>query len=238
MQRLTRNWITENHIDFEYKKYVLLAYLQHVSENFQENRLYPFLSDLVDHYRDLKTLKEEKHQLFKHFPERLKGADMEHFRMIYDKMVGDDTVMNEIESIIDFSLPRFEEHLREGRKIYDFLEEHTRIQSVGLSPLNNDSGYLLLRNGEEAGTVVYSYNLTVIERPGERFRGLHLDYVDTFDRSLSNTFESIKSDLIRFNRTLPNPAAYAVESAFELPFDQTFLPLAKRSMMRWIAMAA
>ena len=36
MQFLDKNWITENHIDFEYKKYVLLAYLQHVSEHFTE----------------------------------------------------------------------------------------------------------------------------------------------------------------------------------------------------------
>ena len=64
METLSKNWITENHIDFEYKKYVLLAYLQNVSDNFSDHRLYPFLSDLVEHYRSLKILKDNKKNLF------------------------------------------------------------------------------------------------------------------------------------------------------------------------------
>ena len=50
MDKLSENWITEKHIDLEYKRYVLLAYLQHVSEQFEEVRLYPALSELVNHY--------------------------------------------------------------------------------------------------------------------------------------------------------------------------------------------
>ena len=46
MSSLSTNWITEKHIDFEYKKYVLLGYLQHVNESFTENKLYPSLSEL------------------------------------------------------------------------------------------------------------------------------------------------------------------------------------------------
>ena len=85
MQFLNKNWITENQIDFEYKKYVLLAYLQHVSENFTEYRLYPYLSDLIEHYRNLKSLKDNKNHLYNLFPERMKGADLEQFKLIYEK---------------------------------------------------------------------------------------------------------------------------------------------------------
>ena len=112
MHSLNRNWITEHHIDFEYKKYVLLAYLQHVSENFTENRLYPYLSDMVEHYRNLKVLQENKHQLYDSFPERLKGAAAEQFRLIYQKIVEDDSLMSEIESIVEFSIPQLEHQLR------------------------------------------------------------------------------------------------------------------------------
>jgi hypothetical protein len=68
MNSLSKNWITENHIDFEYKKYMLLAYLQHVSEDFTETKLYPSLSDLVAHYRNLLSLKESKQNLYDSFP--------------------------------------------------------------------------------------------------------------------------------------------------------------------------
>ncbi|MFM9027508.1 MAG: hypothetical protein ACKOQ6_05885 [Bacteroidota bacterium] len=238
MDALNRNWITESHIDFEYKKYLLLAYLQHVSANFLENRLYPYLSDLVAHYRDLKALKEEKNHLFNQFPERLSAPDMDHFRLIYEKMVQDDTIMHEIESIINFSIPQFEQYLREGRKIYEFLEDHTRIHQVGLMPLNNESGYLMLRNGDASLTYVYAFYVTVFERPGEKYRGVHLDYVNTYERSLTNTYESIKSELICFNKSLPNPATYAIECSLKIPLEETFLPIAKRSIVRRIAHAA
>lgn len=238
MESLNKNWITEHHIDFEYKKYVLLAYLQHVSENFTENRLYPFMSDLVDHYRNLKFIKESKQQLFDRFPERITGTDAEHFRLIYQKIVSDDSLMREIESIVEFSIPQLEQHLREGKKIYDFIEEHTHIFPIGLTPLNNEAGYLFLRNGNHPDTVVFEYHVTFFEHPMERHRGLRLEYIAAYRNSFLTTYESIKSDLLRYNQRLPNPATYAIESEFELPFQATFLPLAKRSIMKRISNAA
>ncbi|MEY4594638.1 MAG: hypothetical protein RIQ47_1048 [Bacteroidota bacterium] len=238
MQSLNKNWITEHHIDFEYKKYILLAYLQHVSENFTENRLYPFLSDMVEHYRNLKVLQENKHRIFASFPEQIKGTDTEQFRLIYQKLVEDDSLMSEIESIVEFSIPQLETKLREGKKIYEFLEEHTHIFPIGLTPINNEAGYLLLRNGESTETIVFQYHVTLFEHPQERYRGVHLEYMTAYPASLANTYESIKYDLLRYNRSLPNPAAYAIESELNLPFQSTFLPLAKRSIMKRISNAA
>jgi hypothetical protein len=53
MERLKDGWLTEGLIDFEYKKYQLMAYFKHVKESFNRVELYPFLSDLVFHYRNL-----------------------------------------------------------------------------------------------------------------------------------------------------------------------------------------
>lgn len=238
MQQLNKNWITENHIDFEYKKYLLLGYLQHVSGQFTEQRLYPYLADLIEHYRDLRLLKDNKDQLYQQFPERINAARLEEFRLVYEKLVRDDHLMQELNSIIDFSLPQLEQSLREGKKVYDFVEEHCRIFPVGLVPLHKDAGYIFLRAGEKADTVVYEYQLSIFESPHERFRGIHVGYVATYEKGLLNTYESIKSDLLRFHRDLPNPAAYVIESDFVLPFDETFLPIAKRTLVRALTAAA
>ena len=238
MTNLSKNWLTEVHIDFEYKKYVLLAYLQKVSEEFTGQRLYPSLSELIEHYRSLKELKSVKGQIFSQFKSGLQGIDLEQFRLIYEKLADDDAVMQEIESIIDFSLPQFEQYLREGKKIYDFIEEHIVLSPVGIIPLNNDSGYLMLKEVSCQETRVYRYEVTLFEHPGERFRGLHLQYIATYEKGLLNTFESIKSDLLRYHRELPNPATYVVESDLAIPYDATFLPIAKRSLMKRIAGSA
>ncbi len=237
MNTLNKNWITEHQIDFEYKKYVLLAYLQHVSENFTEYRLYPYLSDLVEHYRNLKSLKDNKSTLFNMFPERLKGADVEQFRLVYEKMVQDDAIMLELESILEFSIPQFEVYLKEGKKIYDYLEEKIKIFPVGLIPLSNEAGYLFLKDGEATETKVYEYHVSIFENPLEKYRGIHVCYVKSYDKSLLNTYESIKSDLLQFNKSLPNPAAYVIETDFNIPFEETFLPLAKRVIVKRIAAA-
>src|SRR4051812_9792108 len=221
MQYLNKNWITENQIDFEYKKYVLLAYLQHVSENFTEYRLYPYLSDLIEHYRNLKSLKDNKHNLYNMFPERMKGADFEQFRLIYEKMVEDDALMQEIESILDFSIPQMEVYLKEGKKIYDFIEEKLKIFPIGVILLNSESGYLFLKQATSIDTRVYEFQISIFENPVEKYRGIHLAYLRTYEKSLMNTYEAIKSDLLSFNKHLPNPATYVIETDMSLPFDET-----------------
>jgi hypothetical protein len=238
MVSLNKNWITEKHIDFEYKKYVLLAYLQHVSDNFTENKLYPFLADLVEHYRNLKFLKDSKKNLFEKFPGRISKADFEQFQLIYEKIVQDDNIMREIENIINFSMPQMENYLREGKKIYDFIEEHVKFFPVGVVPLISDSGYLLLKMQSDSETKVYEFQVSIFENPEERFRGIHIHYMKSYEKNLMNTFEAIKSDLLRYNKSLPNPATYVIEALLDIPFEETFLPIAKRVLVKRLAGAA
>ncbi len=235
MESLSKNWITEHHIDFEYKKYMLLAYLQSVSDNFTEHRLYPFLSDLVEHYRNLKVLKDNKKNLYESFVGRAKAVDFEQFKIIYEKLAEDDSLIQEIETIIDYSIPQMEIYLKEGKKLYDFIEEHLKVFSVGIVPLNNESGYLFLKQGLNSDTKVYEYHISIFENPSERYRGIHTQYVASYEKGLLNTFESIKSDLLLYNKNLPNPATYVIESEMIIPFEETFLPMAKRTLVKRVA---
>ena len=47
MKSLSETWFAEGYIDFELKKYTLLAYLQEVNKHFNESKLYPLLSDMI-----------------------------------------------------------------------------------------------------------------------------------------------------------------------------------------------
>lgn len=235
MEKLSENWITENHIDFEYKKYVLLAYLQHVSERFDETRLYPALSELVNHYRNVKALKENKQAMFDSFPEKLSQADFTNFKLVYEKLAEDDKLMQELESIIEFSLPQFEKYLKEGKKIYDFIESNMNIYPVGIVPLHAETGYLLLQCGRLSETMVYEYQVTIFDQPNERYRGIYLQYISSFRKTLSNTYENIKCDLLNYNKNLPNPATYVIETDLLLPLDDTLIPLAKRALVKYIS---
>jgi hypothetical protein len=166
------------------------------------------------------------------------GADIEQFRLIYEKMVQDDALMQEIESILEFSIPQMEVYLREGKKIYDYLEDRLKVFPVGVIPLNSESGYVMLKEGATTDTRVYEFHISIFENPNEKYRGIHLSYLTTYEKSLMNTFESIKSDLLLYNKSLPNPATYVIETDLRIPFEETFLPLAKRTLVKHIAGSA
>ena len=53
MKTLSETWFAEGYIDFELKKYMLLAYLQEINKGFTENKLYPQLADIIFHYNNV-----------------------------------------------------------------------------------------------------------------------------------------------------------------------------------------
>ena len=67
MKQLSETWFAEGYIDFELKKYTLLAYLQEINKHFNENKLYPQLGDVVFHYNNLVAFRENKKFLQEHF---------------------------------------------------------------------------------------------------------------------------------------------------------------------------
>jgi hypothetical protein len=126
MDRLKDNWLTEGLIDFEYKKYQLLAYFKEVKSSFNRVELYPFLSDLVFHYRNLVSLKENHSLLRDSFPKELSQEGLKNLELNYKRMIEDDFLMQEIESIIEFALPQFKNSLDEGSYIYELIESKMR----------------------------------------------------------------------------------------------------------------
>ena len=234
MTELSKNWLTEKHIDFEYKKYVLLSYLQHVKHNFNVTKLYPWLSELIEHYKNAVAVKENKQNLKKYFPQRLSGIN-EQGQLTYELMMGDNELMKELEGIIEYAIPQFQQQVEEGKNIYDIVEEHVYIQPVGLIPLNPESGYMFLKGGETASTNVYEYQVTFFENATEKFKAIHTHFVKAFEKNISTTYQSIKSELLRENKHLPNPAAYAIETEMSLPMQETFLPIAKRMLVRHLS---
>ncbi|HET6243260.1 MAG: hypothetical protein H0V01_01720 [Bacteroidetes bacterium] len=238
MKQLSKNWLTEKHIDFEYKKYVLLAYLSDVSNSFEQNLLYPCFSEIIDHYKNIMSVKENKKLISDAFPSKLQKIDLESFDMEYEKIIKDSDLFEELEQIINFSIPKFEYYLNEGKKIFDLIENNTTISSIGVVPLNADYGYMLLNNGINKKTYVYEYRTTIFEASEDKYRGLHTIFIETYKRNFSTTFEFIKSDLIRKKRDLLNPATYAMETDLEIPLNETFLPIAKRMLIKHISETA
>ncbi|NNC95840.1 MAG: hypothetical protein HKN92_09785 [Chitinophagales bacterium] len=235
MNKLNPNWLTEGLLDLEYKKYVLLAYLKDIEHNFNENKLYPFLGDLIFHYNNLNTLKNKKEIAANSFPSKISKIDFENFKIEYEKLMDDSDSLEVIQDILEFAIPKVHNHLKEGKQIYEFVEEQMEIEPVGVVPLNNELGYLMLRSGNERQTNVFEYTITIFESAEEQFRGIKTTYIDTFEVNLSNTLENVKIHLIKKFRKFTNPATYIINSKTAFPFQETLMPVAKRSFVKYIS---
>jgi len=235
MVQLNENWLTEGLVDYEYKKYILLAYLKKVKESFTKIELYPFLSDLVFHHRNLMAIRENKTMFYDKFPQRLSLENLQNLEINYKKIIEDDAVMHEIESIIEFALPQFKSSLDEGSYIYEYVESQCEISSIGLTSLYAKEGYLFVTQPPQNETNIYRYQVTIFDSSNEQLRGIHTQLISTLERSFSNTYEQMKLKLIRQFSDLPNPATYLVVSKLKFPIVQTLMPVAKRLLIKKIA---
>lgn len=235
MKTLSQTWFTEGYIDFELKKYTLLAYLQEIDRLFGQQRLYPHLADLIAHYQNLLLFRHNKELLQQHFPKRLSEIDMKNLESVYQSIIEDDALMLELENIIGFAEKRMDKTIRDGTSIYEFVEEHLDIFPVGLVPLEHHEGYFFLRVGRKKQVLVYQYSIGLVEKKEERFRSLKTEFIAEWIRSIANTYEGMKVELIRKHKSLPNPAVYCIETAYSMPMEETLLPIAKRTLARYLA---
>jgi len=232
MESLSYNWITEKHIDFEYKKYVLLAYLQKVKKHFDEQKLYPDLAELIEHYENTKRFKDSKNIFAAQFPKLLTGIDTNTINLMYEKALKDEILMQEIENIVEYSLPQFLQYLDQGKEIFDIVENDINIEPIGLVSLQNKFGYLFVKCGVKNDTRVYEYHISSIEQPNHKYSALKTNYLKSYTSSYTHTYNYIKSEIIREHKVFSSPAVYAIESKLAFPFDETLLPVAKRIFMK------
>ena len=238
MKTLSNNWLTEGLTDFEYKKYVLLAYLQDVNSSFSQTKLYPQFSELIFHYKNAMSFKNSKKTLSLNFPKQLSKADFQNFVLDYENVVADDATMSVIDEVLEFAIEAFSKTLADGSTIYQTVEGNLSIEPIGLMPLRTEEGYFFLKFDNDPDTRVYRFQVSIFENADEKFRGIHTEYIDTVQKRVSNTYENLKLDIIKRYTMLPNPATYFVESKLKCAIEETVLPITKRALVKHLADAA
>jgi hypothetical protein len=233
MIELKQNWLTEGRIDVEYKRYLLLAYMQQVKDEFDAKKLYPRFSELVEHYRNLEILREQKKIAANNFPKEISKLDLERFKIEYRSLTQDDELIREIDEIISFAIPMFQNKMSLGKELYEEVEDKVEIFPVGLLPLEVDEGFFMLSDFVRRMINVYYYNITIFESAMEKLRGIHTTLVNQYEMSITNTYQNIKYEMIKGSKQMP--ATYALEFKESYPMAETMLPVAKRMLVRYIS---
>lgn len=235
MKSLSETWFADGYIDFELKKYTLLAYLTEVDKYFNEHKLYPQLADLIFHYNNIIAFRQNKKYLQEQFPKKFTGIQLQKLQLLYEQMIDDNELMDELENIIQYAENKMQTTISNGTEIYESIEDKLKINPVGIIPLEQNEGYFFLSKTATRDTRVYYYRLSIFEKHDEKYRSIKTEFINSWYRSISNTYEHIKRELIRQRNMLPNPAVYAIESELVYPIEETLLPIAKRSLVRYLS---
>ena len=162
MAGLKEDWLTDGLVDFEHKKYTLLAYAQEVAKRFDERKLYPIMGDLIFHYNNLLSFKKNKQIIYKNFPQHISKADLQKLKLTYKRVVEEDDLMQEIEDIVLFAMPRFKNLLANGKNLYEMIEQKLEIETLGIVPVQPYEGYVLINEYKQSETQVHSLSCHAI----------------------------------------------------------------------------
>jgi hypothetical protein len=235
---LNYQWITEHPLDAEYKRYVLLSYVQNIRKKFSETELFPHLSDIITHLQNLESIGNGFHALEEDFPRELVGFDQKTLSPVYKKIGAEDSVFSFIRELIQFAKPKFSDTLALGKEVFDEVEQNLRMETIGLLPMLKDEGYLLLGLDGSSQIDIYRFSVSSISVSSENYRSMSMEWVMSDSLSLSNSPQQIKLNLVRNFPDLPNPAAFVCISLRPYPLKETLLPVTRRILLRTLASVA
>jgi len=234
MKSLSKDWITEGLIDVEYKTYLLLAYLSEVKNEFNAQKIYPGFSDLYKHYQSIISVKTGREQMKNAFPKALKSADLESMKLEYTEKIPENDFFQVMDEIIEYSIPAMKSHLEDGKELVELVAKNLNISEVGLSSIYTDEGYFFLCAPPKMEASIYQYSMTKVHLPDGNYRALHVSHLSDIRLGYTNTFESVKSDLIRKSKSDKFLATYLIESEVYVPWEESLLPVAKRRLLEYL----
>jgi hypothetical protein len=221
------------HRDYEASRYRILSGIQKVRNDFSQNRIYPTLAELIELFQTLQRITQNSEAIRSEMPKRISGIDLESNSIIYEPLDLNKSEIDAIGDLINWALPRIQQAIEEGKTIFNFVDEHLKMEGVGIVPSYVEEGYLLVPDIRFGVLHVLRYEVTIFSGSEEKYRNLKTTSIRTLPlNAISTSAGNVKLELIETNRDLPNPATYLFETDLDFPFNETILPVAKRKFLR------
>lgn len=221
--------------DYEKRQYIILAELQKISAEFQYYKIYPHLGMLVELRRTLNEVIERLSDLRNKFPKRISKIDWVNRTIEHDVVFVDGTDLAAVEELITWSLPQIEQVIQEGAAIHEFVEQDLLVEHVGILPNYRGEGYFFLPDNQKKKLKLFRFEVSIFQSADDEYRALKTKFLKALEQGRAELSPgSIKLDLIRQEKELPNPATYAFNTKLDFSFRQTILPVAKRKLMQTI----
>jgi hypothetical protein len=233
--KLSLNLFTKVQDDLEKRQYLILAELKRISAEFQYYKVYPHLSELVDLHRMLRDIITRLSDLRNKFPKRIGKIDWVNQIIEHEVVFVDGTDLSAVENLIAWALPKIEQVIQEGAAIHEFVENELFVEHVGILPSYRDEGYFFLPDNRRRKLNLFRFEVSIFRSSDDQYRSLKTRLLRSVEQGLAQLSPgSLKLELIREEKELPNPATFAFNTVLDFSFSQTIFPIAKRKLMQTI----
>lgn len=234
-QKLSLDLFTKVRDDVEKRQYLILAALKKISTEFQYYKIYPHLSELVELRNTLKDVLDRLTDLRSKFPKRIGKIDWVNQIIEHEVVFVDGTDLTAVENLINWALPQIEKVIHEGAAVHEFVERELSVEHVGVVPNYRDEGYFFVPDNRQNKLNLFRFEISIFQSSDDQYRSLKTTFLKgLWQGSVSLSPNSIKLDLIREEKELPNPATFTCDTQLDFSFNQTIFPVAKRKLMQTI----
>ncbi len=238
MEQISIKSFFSQETDWELNQYRILGGIKEVCTDFDKKKIYPALAKLIKIKTSLDQIKEERNNLNGKFPRQIKGFDIKEQKIIFESL-GDFNHNDNIEvifTLIEWALPYINEAIDEGIVLFDFVDKNIMLEQVGIMPMYKDEGYFLITDNIAFELQVHRYECSLFSSGNDKYRALKTEFVKSERQEIiRRSPESIKHELIKERKDLPNPATFLCDSDLDFPFEETIFPVAKRKLITHIA---
>lgn len=221
--------------DIELSQYTILNNLQKYRQDFNQNRLYPSLTELTELNLSLKDLDRNESNL----------AEL-HNRDFYKSCIEPNITMvktleltpaytDKVFELIEWAKPLVKDTIDEGKILYDFVKKNILIEQLGENSCAKKNGYILIPDNKEAILQILKYEIANNTNTIPR-RQLNTQYVHSIRKSLlDDSPETTLMNLFSQYNDMPKSANYICNTDLDFPFEETILPVAKRKLISRMA---
>jgi hypothetical protein len=226
--QLDPNWIVSEPIDFEYKQYQLLGYLQKCNENFENHKIYPDFIELSLHLANIQSLLKEE-TYFETTKDFINPDDEILLKELKPKRTRNLVNNPEIEKILKFSGPQLFEMFQLGKSIWSIVYESASVNlKRNKGTLNLGKGFAAYKEESSDNVYVWFYKLDNEIDGKTTFDliysgGSHLKFTE-----IINTFSEIEETEKKY---LP---VFELLTTQEFPFQESLIPIFKRKVSNYV----
>ncbi|MBI1267296.1 MAG: hypothetical protein GC193_07695 [Cryomorphaceae bacterium] len=232
MKHLEENWLTTGELDLEMKQYQLFAYLQHVSKNFEADKLYPHLEELKNQKDILSSFLFQVRHFHQTAEQELSGMDISKHKLLYTSALAQTDASKKLEEIATFALPYIEQNFTYASTKSDEYLATIDFEPIGVLPTYIKEGYAFLYHDTLSQVDIFKYSIRTVQY--EAAAPLEVSFLGRKVIRLSESFSNLKLELTKNFRDLPNPAAFLLRPMRMLPTQETLLPLFKKRLFRGV----